>query len=191
MKLLDELTSYELRACICAGLLARKAWPCRQNRPGRPRKACPCRQNDLASSIDLLEKHAPVDKTALGSLEKHGPVDKTTSQARSSCSKSMALCSETPWLARSTLLRPGRLEKRGPAQQNALAASICLPCAALGALVGSIWLPWAPWLARFGCLGRSWAPWLARFGCPGRSWTHWLARFGCKRMPYRMPQRRD
>ena len=32
----------------------RKAWPCREIRPVRPRKAWPCRQNDLASSIDLL-----------------------------------------------------------------------------------------------------------------------------------------
>jgi hypothetical protein len=42
---------------------ARKACPCRQNHLGRPRKAWPCRQNDLVSSIDLLEKQGPVDKT--------------------------------------------------------------------------------------------------------------------------------
>ena len=80
-----------------------------------------------------LEKHGPVDKTALGGLEKHGPVDKTPWQARSNCSKSMVLSTK----------RPGWGDWPPESPLRALAGSIWLPCALLGALAGSIWLPCA------------------------------------------------
>ena len=96
---------------------ARKAWPCRQNRSGRPRKAWPCRQIALAGSIDLLEKHGPVDKTALGGLEEHGPVDKSpcsNEPARTSLLALARACSNA--LARTSLLAVARASSNEPAR---------------------------------------------------------------------------
>ena len=130
----------------------RKAWPCRQIRSGKPRKAWPCRQIALTGSIDLLEKHGPVDKTALAGLGKHGPVDKSPWLARSACSKSMALSTKPPCLldlaARIAPCAPCLFVLAFRIAPARPACSFWLPESPLRALPArpacSIWLPESP-----------------------------------------------
>ena len=159
----NEIAERFLRALPAGGTaLAQNCWPCRQNWPAKPRKAWPCRQNALASSIDLLEKHGPVDKTALA-----GSIDppRTTSRALVGSKTALAGSIDPPRTTFRALvgsIDPPRTTFR------ALPGSIDPPRATFRTLAGSIDLPQATFRALVG-LSPRWLvrPSLSDFSCTG------------------------